>query len=300
MGKPWFAAACFAALALADEPPRSGTLVIVDAAGKEQKVTGWRFTAGTRRLGWLAAAGAAKDKAAGPEALVVRDELKFHFLAGVVTLVPVDRLRSIRFEDEKMTVRAAAGPRSEDDAVLVGTTAYKGINKLTLEADVDRGDAGVATLTYQGGVPRGIKAVRFAEPKAEPVKPGRPAVVVTLDRDVEKSHTVSDLQPLYLFAGGREALSNTLLFKKTLKLDVAKLKSITAGDDEGDEPVWRVVPKEGDESTLTLLTAATIDGEKATLLGLVGRVPFGYKLIPIKRVKSVTFDAEGEKKKVEF
>jgi hypothetical protein len=305
MGKTCFVAACFIAAVplLADEAPKAagpGTLVIVDAGGKENKVTGWRFTAGTRRLGWLAPADKAKDKKAGPEALVVRDELKFNFLAGVVTLVPLDRVRSVRFEDEKMTVRAASGPKDEEDAVLVGTTAYKGINKLTLEADVDKGEAGVASLTFQGGVPRGIKAVRFPEPKVEAFKPGRPAVVVTIDKDVEKTHKVSDLQPLYLLGGDREAVSNTLMFKKTLKLDVSKVKSITAGEDEGDEPVWRVVQKDGDDSTLTLLTSATIDGEKATLLGLVGRVPHGYKLIPIKRVKSIAFDTAGEKKKVEF
>jgi hypothetical protein len=304
MRKCCFAACLVAALPLlADEKPAPagpGTLLITDSAGKEHKVTGWTFTAGTRRLGWLAPPDKAKDKKAGPEALAVRDELKFNYLAGVVTLVPLDRLRSVRFEEEKVTVRAATGPKDEEDAVLVGTTAYKGINKLTLEADVDKGDAGVASLTFQGGVPRGVKAVRFPEPKGEPFKPGRPAVVVTLDKDVEKTHKVSDLQPLYLLADGRETLSNTLMFKKTLRLDVAKMKSVTAGEEDGDEPVWRVVQKDGDDSTLTLLTAGTIDGQKATLVGLVGRVPFGYKLIPIKRVKSIAFDAAGEKKKVEF
>ncbi|MFO0844597.1 MAG: hypothetical protein U0797_19735 [Gemmataceae bacterium] len=300
-----YLAVCFVALPLlADDRPKPaapGTLLITDAAGKEHKVTGWTFTAGTRRLGWLVPADKAKGKKAGPEALAVRDELKFNYLAGVVTLVPLDRLRSVRFEDEKMTVRAATGPKDEEDAVLVGTSAYKGINKVTLEADVDRGAAGVASLTFQGGVPRGIKALRFPEPKAEPFKPGRPAVVVTMDKDVERTHKVSDLQPLYLMADGREALSSTLMFKKTLKLDVAKVKSITAGEEEGDEPVWRVVQKDGDDSTLTLLTAPPLDGQKATLVGLLGRVPVGYKLIPIKRVKSVTFDStEAGKPKVEF
>src|SRR4051812_23499444 len=41
----------------ADEPPNPaepGTLVVIDAAGKEQKIKAWKFTAGVRALGWLA------------------------------------------------------------------------------------------------------------------------------------------------------------------------------------------------------------------------------------------------------
>ena len=40
-----------------DEKPaenKTGAVVLVDATGKEHKVTGYRITAGTRRLGWLA------------------------------------------------------------------------------------------------------------------------------------------------------------------------------------------------------------------------------------------------------
>src|SRR5207253_9245210 len=124
------------------KPAGPGTIVVTDAAGKEQKVKSWSFTAGTRRLGWLAPAADDKDKgseekggkpaarkAAGPEALVVRDELKIHFLAGVVTLVPVERLRSVEFDNDKetMTARAATGAKADEDAVLTGTTAYTGI-----------------------------------------------------------------------------------------------------------------------------------------------------------------------------
>jgi hypothetical protein len=312
-------AAAFLAAALgvvaADEaakPAEPGTIVVTDAAGKEQKVKSWSFTAGTRRLGWLAAdkdegaegkGGKAKGKKpAGPEALVVRDELKIHFLAGVVTLVPVDRLRSVEFDSEKetMTVRAAADPKAEDDAVLTGTTAYKGINKLTIEAEVDKGDAGVAAVTYQGGLPRGIKGVRFPAPKVEAAKPGRPAVVVTLDRDVKKAHKVSDLQALYVLKSGREKLSPLLMFRKTLKVDLAKVKKIAASSEDSDDTVWRVVQKDGDDSTLTLLPSATLDGQAATLAGLVGRVPAGYKLFPVRRVHGIDFDTSdepGEKEK---
>ena len=40
----------------ADTPPKqpeTGTLVVVDAAGKEQKLKAWKFMEGVRRLTWL-------------------------------------------------------------------------------------------------------------------------------------------------------------------------------------------------------------------------------------------------------
>ena len=92
-----------AAWALAEDAPKPaepGTLLLIDGGGKEQKIKAWKYTAGTRRLSWLAPAEkgdaktekekpADKDKpagkdrltvkpagrpaAVGPEALVVRD-----------------------------------------------------------------------------------------------------------------------------------------------------------------------------------------------------------------------------------
>jgi hypothetical protein len=306
---------------LADDakPADPGALVLIDSAGKEHKVKSWKITTGTVRLSWLAPAektedrpagdkdrpagkGKAPDKAPappGPEALVVRDELKIHFLAGVTTFVPLDRLRSIRFDSEKdtMIVQAAVSDKPEEDVTLTGTTAYKGINKLTLLAEVDKGDAGIAELTYQGGVPRGnLKEVRFPVAKVQPEKPGRPAVVVTADKNVKKTHKVSDLQPLYRLASGREKRSPLLMFKKTLKIDVAKVKTITAGTEESDDLVWQVKQKDGDDSSLTLLESATIDGGTAKLLGLVGRVPAGYKLFPLRRIAAIHFDSSDEPK----
>src|SRR5262245_41720701 len=145
----------------APKPAEPGTLIVIDSAGREQKIKSYRISVGTRRLGWLAPADKEEEndkdkeeakgkrpvkKAAGPEALVFRDELKFNFLAGVTTLIPLDRIRSISFDADKstMTVRAAGGEKPEEDVTLTGTTAYRGINKLTLAAEVDKGDAGVA------------------------------------------------------------------------------------------------------------------------------------------------------------
>ena len=38
----------------APKPAETGTLVVIDAAGKEQKLKSWKFVAGVQRMSWLA------------------------------------------------------------------------------------------------------------------------------------------------------------------------------------------------------------------------------------------------------
>jgi hypothetical protein len=57
-----------------------------------------------------------------------------------------------------------------------------------------------------------------------------------------------------------------------------------------------VVQKDGDDSTLTLLQTATIDGQPAQLVGLIGKVPVGYKLFPVRRITAIHFDTSEEPK----
>jgi hypothetical protein len=301
----------------ADDAPRPaerGTLVVVDARGKEHKLKSWTFKQGTRRLSWLAAAPKApagkkgKEEGderpargsapAGPEALVVRDELKIHFSAGVVTLVSLDRVRSVEFDNEKgtITVRAATGPKEGDTETLTGSTRYEGINKVVLEADVDKGEAGVASLTFRGGSEKGIRAIRFPAPAIKGGEiSGRPAVVQSADGEVKRTHKVRDLTPLYLLTSGQEKLLPTLPFKKTLKLDVGKVKKIARAGEDAEETTWQVTT-EDDDSTLTLLPSLPVDGKPAVLVGLLGRVPAGYKLFPVRRIAQVDFDTTEEPK----
>ncbi len=282
----------------ADAPPspEPGTLLVVDAAGKKQKLKAWRFTEGVRRLGWLAPAEAKDDHEkkpkAGPEALALRTETEIEYAEGVLTLVPLDRLRSIDFDSDKDTMTVQASGGSEP---LVGSTKYKRINKLAIEADVDKGELGVAEVKYLGGYPRGIRGVYFPTPKAAaPPTPGRRVRVVSADGKSKKAtHQVVDLMPLYRLPNRAEKLLPTLMFKKTLKLDVGKIKKIVAVG--GEEGGWQVTLKDGGEETLTLLETMPFEGKSARLLGFVGRVPVGYKLIPASAVAEITFDAEEEK-----
>jgi hypothetical protein len=297
-------AACALALA-APRPSANGPLVVIDASGKEQKLKSWAFTAGVRRLSWLVPEPAGdgdgkaprrpRTAAVGPEALEFREENSTPFVEGVLTFIPLDRLRTLEYDGEAKTVtaRVAAGPKAEDDAVLTGTTRYERVNKLVIEAEVDKGDLGVADVRFVGGAGRGVRSIRFPAPSAAAPPGGRPAVITTRGKD-PSAHKVSDVQALYRLPSGHERLLPLLMFKKTLKLDVAKLQRITAGDDD-EEVSWQVLLKDGGDEALTLLRVIPLDGKEAQLEGLLGRVPGGYKLFPVLTVGEVVFDSTDDK-----
>jgi hypothetical protein len=308
------------------KPAAAGTLVLVDSAGKEHKIKTWKFTAGVRRMGWLTPAvkpaekDEEKDKAkggkarrakprpvpAGPLAFVLRESgEKIVFVEGVLTYIPLDRLRSLEFDSAEKTVKArvATTDKPEDDLVLSGTTRYGGINKLSIEAEVDKGEDGIATITYQaGGLKSNLRAVRFPAPKVPAAIKGRPATVESAEKDMKTSHKVYDLQGLYQLPRGSQRLFGTLLFKRTLKVDLKKVKKITAsGEEDSDDIVWQVT--RGDEElSLTLLRNLPKDIKPAalagaSLLGMVGKAAAGYKLFPLRTVASIEFDAEETKEK---
>lgn len=306
------ACCCLAGLtALAADAEPTGPLVLTDSAGKEYKLKGYRFAVGTRHLSWLAPPdkkepekkeplpkGKEKPKPpAGPEALEMREEHSTGFQEGILTLVPLTHIRSIEFDPDKQTV-AVSVAGAKDDAVLTGTTKYRGINKVTIEADVDKGDLGVAEVRFLGGVPKAnLKKLAFPSSKAPAAVDGRGAVITDSDKPKKGTHKVVDLQPLYRLADGSERLLPTLMFKKTLKLDVSKIAKIHLGEDkpkDPDAPEWTITTKDGEETALTLLKTIDLDGKPAVLEGLIGRIPGGYRLFPIHTISDIQFDAKTE------
>ena len=283
----------------ADDAPKAaepGTLIVIDAAGKEHKLKSWKFTAGIRRLTW------AGTGAATPQAFVLREDNSTSYVDGVLTLVPLDRIRAIDFNGEKetLTVRVATSAKPEQDLVLTGSTEFDRINKLSIDAEVDKGDLGVAEVRFSGGVTKGIRGVRFPPPKlpAE-AKDGRPAAFTYGDRKGKYVANLTDLQALYRTNDG-EVLSPLLFFKKTIKLDMAKLKKVVPNKEESTKtaPVWQLTLKSGgDDEALTLLLAVDLDGKPGRLEGLLGRVPAGYKVFPADNVQllnELEFDVKKE------
>lgn len=275
----------------ADEPAKTdaGALVVTDSNGKEHTLPTWKFATDTRRLNWLAP----KDKPTeGPEALEVRELDSTSFAEGVVTLVPLDRLRALQYDAKAATVKltAATGVKATDTTTLTGSTGYKNTNRPTLEGQADKG---TEKLTFLCGVDKGIKAAKFPVSKVAAQPVGRPAVLTTRrNGDDATTHKMSDFQPLYRFADGREVLSPTL-YCKTAKVDLAKVTLLkrTAGLDGATVWIFSFQGKANDD-TLTLLPTAMIDGKEATLVNFVGRVPAGYKLFPTLLIDEVEFDAK--------
>jgi hypothetical protein len=282
-------------------------LVVIDHAGKEVKLSAWKFLSGTRRLSWLAPAGKAKAKKgseeggadaapAGPEALELREENSTTFLNGILSLVPVAGLKKIAYDPDSKTVQVTyltAGDKGGADGTLTGSTKYKDTNKLTVEGEVDLGELGKAALKFQGGTAKSVKSLQFLDAQPLPAVTGRPAVITAKDREKTR-HKVSDLRALYLVGRGQERLSNLLMFKATVKIDLAKLQKLRRVESEetnGGGYDFEVTLKSGKEHTLTLLTTTNPeDGKPAQLEGLLGRVPGGYKLFPAHTILEVQFD----------
>jgi hypothetical protein len=298
----------------ADEAPKPadpGTLIVIDSAGKEQKLKTWKFTQGTRRLGWLTPGEkeepakdekkeeprGKKDRVGGPEALLMREETGTNWKDGVNTLIPLSHIKSITFDNDKQTiaVRVATGPKADDEVTLTGTTEWADSNRLTIEAEVDKGDLGVAEVVYKGGVAKGIKSIRFPEPKVEAAPAGRPAQFTVADKKAKSNFKVLDVQALYRTEGGEKAL-RMLMFKKTVKIEFAKINKLNGADAIGslDDPVWGVTLKDGTEENFTLLRKPTIDGKGMQLEGLLAVVPGGYKLIPVHAMYELDFSAKAD------
>jgi hypothetical protein len=266
-------------LVVADPPkPEAGEAVIVDSAGKEVALKKWSISAGTRKLTWLEKNGTAA------EALSFRETNSTEFRDGVVTLIPLDRLESLTYDTEKKIVAAKVAGLEQS---LEGSIRFKEINQVTMEAEVDKGTAGVVELKYKGGqLQGGIKSVKFSGAKAGPELTGEKMYLRIADaKHKTEAQVVYQVQALYKLDKGEEKLSPVLMFKKTFKVELAQIQSMHVHDNpESKELECDVVLKDGTSQTLTLLPTMPIDGKNAHLEGLLAAVPAGYKLFPIHTI----------------
>jgi len=284
-----------------DESPKDPQplLLLKDSQGKEQKLRSWKFTQGTRSLGWLDSQGNDSQpdkKHLLAEALEFREENSTGLVNGVVTLIPLDRLRSLEYSPGADSVTAkVATDKPNSSEVLKGSTKYRGINKIAIDAEVDKGSLGLAEVKFTGGTGKGIKGITFTDPKAGELLKGRKATVSITDKDQLVPMEVADLQPLYRLIAGGERRIPLLHFKKTLKIDVGQIKKISRMEgEEGTDLVWQVTMKDGEEN-LTLMQMVTIGERDAVLVGLVGTVTAGYELFRPDVIAAIEFDPPGEK-----
>jgi hypothetical protein len=283
-----------AARSAADDPPAESAAVVTDATGKEVELTAVKLTTGTRRLAWLAdPKGATDDARKGPLALEVREPHSTTFTKGVLTLIPVSGVQSVRYDYDKHLM--AVSVKGLNDPIT-GTLQFKGINVLALE-----GSAGGVPAKYTGGVPgaAGIKGVAFPGARPLPVRPtGGAAWGVQIIQPAAKDPTLParNLKPLFAFPGGVEVLLDALPVRKgdPVNLTGAGVKrlEVLAVDPNTQFAAVEVQPEDGPERVAAVPLTLEHDKKTGTLIGWLGEVEAGWKLFPLHAVKVITPDAK--------
>ncbi|MSR52834.1 MAG: hypothetical protein EXS09_06035 [Gemmataceae bacterium] len=264
---------------------------VTDSAGKELTLKKWKIVAGTRKLSW------AEGK---PESFEIREVGSTSFKDGIITFVAMSRVQEVTwdYEKETMTVRVAGLEKP-----LIGTTKYKDINVLTIEAEVDQGKSGVADLRFRGGpIKGGIRGIKFPNAKApEKMPEAGPAFAFTVPPEAKSKggpavYQASGFQALYRTSNTEEKLLPYLMFKKTLKVEIANIGRLTVGAYNAKDHTaeCELKQKDGMDLSVSLPASFPIDGKPATLLGFVGTVPAGYRLFPIHTISQ--FEPVVEKK----
>jgi hypothetical protein len=269
------------------QAPGAGALTVTDHSGKEHKLTSWQFVTGVRRLSWPA------EKSGGPVEVLEFSEGKGTPLkVRVLTLVPLESLRSLEFDPKKKTVTArVAGP--DKDFVLEGVTGYVGVNVVALTAAADLGELGKAELKFQGGVARGIRSIQFSSPKPMAAVPKGRVAKITTTGSTGPILEVVDLQPAYRMLDKSWRLGSELLFQKTVHLPMDKIQGLSQVGD-GTAPagslLFDVTLKDGNQQPLVLVEQR-LDAKKRAeaLVGVIGRVEAGYALVPLQRIGQLTF-----------
>lgn len=263
----------------------SKPITLVDASGKEMAFKQWKFVTGTRRLSWLEKEPPAKEKKGmpyGPECLEFRVAKVPMFKEDVTTYIPLTSLKRIAYEGKDVEVEVV-GPGGKN-FILKGSAEFVGINRFNLDGELDAGTLSVGgPIKLQDGfLKAGIRRIQFpdAAPLAE--TSGANATVVVRGKDSAK-HTVADLQPLYK-VGTTYRLIPALQFQKTINVDfkdIVRMTHLPPKGKKGGFLDFEVEKKDGTKQGMTLLDKASFaEKETAVLVGLVGRVPVGYRLFP--------------------
>ena len=111
--------------------------------------------------------------------------------------------------------------------------------------------------------------------------------VITADDKEKTKHGAQDVQPVWL-VDGQYRIVPYLAFKKTVKIDMDKIagwRFVPSEDKKKLSHDYEVTLKDGAKHTLTILTTVELDKKKSmTFVGLIGRVPVGYKLFMLDAI----------------
>jgi hypothetical protein len=263
-------------------------MILPHNSEKEVPLVDWRFVQGTRQfsLGDDDKIDPKTKKRIAPEYLDFREEKSTTYKNGIFTLIPLASIRKITYDRDKKTVAVAVMTDAAEDVVVNGLTKFQNTNKLTIEAEEILEGFGAATKKYLGGIDKGLQSITFPSPKAVEKPKGNVGTVTADDKEKSK-HPAHDVQALYLSEGAYRT-APFLMFKKTVKIDLDKIASVRFMAAESKKQAssdYEVTLKDGNKHTLSLLTTVESDkGKSMTLVGLVGRVPAGYKLFSLDAI----------------
>ncbi len=280
----------------ADEPGgRLDQLTITNLDGQEYRLTGVNFTTGTRRLAWLADPQAATPEARlGPVAVAFREPNSTTYAKGVLTLVPVKHLESVKYDYEREVVTLVIKGAREQ---LTGSLEYAGVNVLGIV-----GQAGGKTTTFTAGV-RGksaVKSVVFPDPLPVPPVPKEAAGKGWSVRLVQSKKAaalpepppliVRNLKTLLALPGGAEKLIDGIPQRKGPPVPFdpnLKQVELLAHDPDRNFAAAEITLATGPEKVIAIPLLADADKQAGTLVGLLGEVDVGYKLFPLHTVRLI-------------
>lgn len=277
------------------DDPAAGTVIVTDVDGKEHTLTGVKFGAGTKRLAWLAdPQGTIEDAKRGPLALEVRELTSAMPLAqGIVTLVPMTSVESIRYDFDKEQVAIGVKGLSQP---LTGALFYPRVNAIGLS-----GTSTTNTSSFTGGV-RGkpsVKAMAFGGAQPHERSKGGTSWNIRILKTKKDEPSVVDspvltarnLKVLVSTPGGGEQLLDGLPIRKgePIPFDTKMKRFEFLANDLNTRIAAAEIEIAGGPERVIAIPLATGEGEKTgTLLGILGEVDAGWKLFPLHTIKIIT------------
>ena len=275
------------------EEPAAGEAVVIDVDGKEHQISSVKFTTGTRRLAWLAdPKGSTEESKKGPLALEVRESTSAMPLAqGIVTLIPVGSLESVKYDFEKELVTLGVKGLSHP---LTGALFYPRVNVLGLSGSSDgkaasftggvRGKTSVKSATFGGAQPV-AKSKGGATWKIQIVKTRKDEPVVD-----DPTLIARNLKVLVSFPGGIEQLVDGIPIRKGAPIPFdASLKrfELLANDFNTNFAAAEVEAGGAPERVIAIPLTIEQDKKTGTLVGILGEVDAGWKLFPLHTIRTI-------------
>jgi hypothetical protein len=245
----------------AEDGPAEGSAAVFDVEGKEIKLSGLKFGTGTRRLSWLAdPKGTTEDARKGPVAVEIREEYSTMFAKGVITLVEVSHIESIKYDFKEKSVSYTIKGLKEP---LKGTTQYKGVPETK------------ATGTTW--------SVQIVQPKEK-----------------DPTLTVRNLKVMYQYPGYFERLETHIPVREDTQIPLnggLKRFEVLATDNNTNRAAAEVETATGPKKIVIVPLTQETENKAGTLVGFLGEVDAGWKLFPLQTIKVITL--KDVKKKVE-